>query len=279
MNNKLYPCLWFDGKGKEAAEFYCSIFENSKITADTPIVVIFELCGKKFMGLNGGPMFTITPAISMFVTCANDAEIEKYWNRLSEGGTAMMPLDKYPWAEKYGWIKDKFGMTWQLMIADVSQTGQKINTAFLFTNKQFGNAKKAIDFYTSVFPGSKKHHQELYTTGEPAPEGYLKFGHFTLNGELFSAMDGPGSHDFNFSEGLSLVVECKDQEEIDYYWEKLTAGGSESQCGWLKDKFGVSWQIVPAVLGKLMSAPEKAQRVMQVVMKSKKFNIEELENA
>lgn len=285
MNNKLYPCLWFDGRGKEAAEFYCSIFsagpggENSKITTDTAMVVNFELCGKKFMGLNGGPMFTITPSISMFVTCVNNAEIEKYWNKLSEGGTVMMPLDKYPWAEKYGWIKDKFRMTWQLMIGDTSQAGQKINTAFLFANEQFGNAKKAIEFYTTIFPNSTTHHQELYTAGEPAPEGYLKFGHFTLNGELFSAMDGPGNHAFNFSEGLSLVVECENQNEIDNYWEKLTAEGEESKCGWLKDKFGVSWQIIPAALGRLMTDPDKAQRVMQKVMQSVKFNIAELENA
>lgn len=278
MNNKLYPCLWFDGKGKEAAEFYCSIFEDSKITTDTPMVVNFELCGKKFMGLNGGPMFTITPSISMFVTCNND-EIETYWNKLSEDGTTMMPLDKYPWAEKYGWIKDKFGMTWQLMTGDANQTGQKINTAFLFTNEQFGKAKDAFSFYTSIFPNSKIHHQELYAAGEPAPEGYLKFGHFTLHNEIFSAMDGPGTHAFNFSEGLSIVVQCETQDEIDNYWEKLTAGGEESRCGWLKDKFGVSWQIIPSVLGKLMTDPEKSQQVMQVVMRSVKFNITELENA
>jgi len=279
MNNKIYPCLWFDGNAKEAAEFYVSIFENSKITTDTLMVVNFELCSKKFMGLNGGPMFTINPSISMFVTCNGEEEIEKYWKLLSEGGTAMMPLDKYPWAEKYGWIKDKFGMTWQLMTGDVNQTGQKINTAFLFTNEQFGKAIAAIKLYTSIFPNSKIHHQELYTAGEAAPQGYLKFGHFTLNEELFSAMDGPGNHAFKFSEGLSLVVECENQNEIDKYWEKLTAGGVESKCGWLKDQFGVSWQIIPAVLGKLMRDPEKAKRVMQVVMQSVKFNIAELENA
>lgn len=279
MNNKLHPCLWFEGKGKEAAEFYCSIFDNSTITADTPMVVNFELCGKKFMALNGGPMFPITPSISIFVTCADNKEIENYWNKLCEGVTAMMPLDKYPWAEKYGWIKDKFGMTWQLMIGDVKETSQKINTAFLFANEQFGKAKDAINFYTSIFPNSKIHHQELYTAGEPAPEGYLKFGHFTLNNEIFSAMDGPGVHQFNFSEGLSLVVECDTQNEIDEYWEKLTAGGEESRCGWLKDKFGVSWQIIPTVLGKLMNDPEKAERVMPVLMRSVKFNIAELENA
>ncbi|MEO5967647.1 MAG: VOC family protein, partial [Ferruginibacter sp.] len=99
------------------------------------------------------------------------------------------------------------------------------------------------------------------------------------NGELFSAMDGSGNNEFDFNEGLSLVVECIDQKEIDYYWNKLTSGGKEGQCGWVKDKFGVSWQIVPANLGKVMTNPERSQRVMKVIMQSKKFNIEELENA
>jgi predicted 3-demethylubiquinone-9 3-methyltransferase (glyoxalase superfamily) len=165
----------------------------------------------------------------MFVTCTKE-EIETYWNKLSEGGTAMMALDKYPWAEKYGWLKDKFGMTWQLMTGDVNQTGQKINTAFLFANEHFGKAKDAINFYTSIFPDSTIQHQELYTAGEPVPEGYLKFGHFTLNNELFSAMDGPGDHQFSFSEGLSLVVECETQKEIDHYWEKLTADGKKANA-------------------------------------------------
>lgn len=280
MNNSIYPCLWFDGKAKEAAVFYNGVFSNAKIISENPIVSIFELHGKKFMGLNGGPMFTINPSISMFVTCTDDAEIEKYWNRLTEGGMVMMPLDKYPWAEKYGWVKDKYGMTWQLMIDDLSQVSQKINTAFLFSNKQFGKAKEAIDLYISIFPNSTAHHQELYKEGEGQPVGYLKFGHFTLNGELFAAMDGPGDHAFEFGEGLSIVVDCDTQEQIDHYWNALTSdGGKESQCGWLKDKFGVSWQIVPTILGKLMSDPEKSPRVMQAFMKMKKFDIEALLNA
>jgi predicted 3-demethylubiquinone-9 3-methyltransferase (glyoxalase superfamily) len=286
MNNQIYPCLWFDGKAREAATFYCSVFsagpggEDSKITADNPMVVTFELAGKKFMGLNGGPMFTINPSISMFVTCSSNNEIVNYWNKLSEGGSPLMQLDKYPWSEKYGWIKDKFGMTWQLMMGDVAQTGQKINTSFLFANEQYGKAREAIELYTSIFPSAKIHHQELYKAGEGQPEGYLKFGHFTLNNEIFAAMDGPGDHQFNFGEGLSIVVNCDTQEEIDRYWDKLTSnGGTESQCGWLKDKFGVSWQIVPTVLGKLMSDPEKSPRVIQAFMKMKKFNIEALLNA
>ena len=140
MTNQLYPCLWFDGQAKAAADFYCSIFPNSKIISQNPMVTIWELNGKRFMGLNGGPMYKFSPA-------------------------------------------------------------------------------------------------------------------------------------------TSFVVECEDQKEIDYYWEKLGEGGTYSKCGWLDDKYGVSWQIVPAILGKLMSDPEKSQRVIAAFMKMTKFEIEKLVNA
>jgi predicted 3-demethylubiquinone-9 3-methyltransferase (glyoxalase superfamily) len=137
MSNPIYPCLWFDGQAKEAADFYCTVFKDSKILSENSMVVNFELNGKKFMALNGGPHF-------------------------------------------------------------------------------------------------------------------------------------------KFNEAVSFVVECDTQEEIDHYWNKLTEGGSESMCGWLKDKYGVSWQIVPAILGKLMSDPERAPRVTQAFLKMKKFDIEAL---
>ena len=141
MDNQIFPCLWYDGNAKSAAEFYCSVFKNSRILEDTPMVVIFELNGNRVMGLNGGPHF-------------------------------------------------------------------------------------------------------------------------------------------KFSEAVSFVVNCEDQEEIDYYWEKLTAdGGQESMCGWLKDKYGFSWQIVPSIISKLMSDPDKAQRVMQVIMGMKKLDIQKLVDA
>jgi len=141
MTNQIYPCLWFDNQAQDAAKFYCSVFKNSKITADNQMVVAFELNGKKFIGLNAGPQF-------------------------------------------------------------------------------------------------------------------------------------------QFNEAISFVVDCETQEEIDYYWNKLTAdGGNEGSCDWLKDKFGVSWQIVPTVLPKLLSDPGKAQKVMQAYMQMKKFDIKTLENA
>ena len=140
MPKQIYPCLWFDGQAKTAAEFYCSIFKDSKMLADTPMVVTFELNGNKFMGLNGGPQF-------------------------------------------------------------------------------------------------------------------------------------------KFNEAVSFVVNCDTQDEIDYYWDKLTAGGEESRCGWLKDKFGVSWQIVPTIIAALMSDPAKAERVVKAFMNMKKLDIEILKNA
>ena len=276
MKNDLYPCLWFNGQAKEAANFYASAFDDSKITSENPLVVMFELNGMKFMGLNGGPQFNINPSISFFIFCNNREEVERKWNILSEGGNVLMALDKYPWSEMYGWCQDKFGVNWQLMIG---QDEQKILPAFMFTQENSGRAEEAINFYTSIFDDSKINMVSKYEKGEQDVEGYIKHAQFTINGQRFVAMDSSGPHKFTFNEGLSIVVSCDTQEQIDYYWEKLSDGGQKSQCGWLKDKFGVSWQIVPAVLGKLMSNPEKREKVMGVVMKSKKFDIAELENA
>jgi len=280
MNNNIYPCLWFDGKAKEAAEFYCNIFANSKITADTPMVVQFEIEGKRIMGLNGGPMFKITPAISLFVTCESDAEIENIYHKLIAGGSAMMPLDKYPWSEKYAWVVDQFGMTWQLMRGNLPVEGQKIITSFLFVGEQYGKAQDAIKKYTGIFPHSAINDVQVYCEAEGQPAGTLKFGQFDLTQETFAAMDGFGAHEFKFSEGVSIVVNCDTQQEIDHYWSKLIeGGGEESMCGWLKDCFGVSWQIVPKILGNLMADPEKGQRVMQALMKMRKLDIATLTNA
>lgn len=279
MNNTIYPCLWFDGNAKEAAAFYCTIFKNSKITTDTPMVVTFGLNGKRCMGLNGGPMFTINPSISFFVKCESINEVDEIWNKLTEGGKILMAIDKYPWSERYGWVQDKFGVTWQLMMHTIADAAFSITPAMLFTGNQFGKAESAIKFYSSVFDNSAMGTLSHYPDGDQNA-GKIMYSEFRLNNYEIIAMDGPGAHEFSFNEAISFVVDCNTQEEIDYFWNKLAAdGGQESQCGWLKDKFGVSWQIVPAVLGKLMTDPEKAPRVMQAFIKMKKFDIAALMNA
>ena len=278
MTNNIHPCLWFDGQAKAAADFYCSIFKDSKITADTPMVVNFELNGKKFMGLNGGPMFKFTPAISIFVTCESINETNYTWDKLIDGGKALMPIDKYPWSERYGWVQDKFGFTWQVSVVNNEGDKQKIRPSLLFTGNQFGNAEEAIKFYTSVFDNSSTDLLILYPE-EDNNAGKVMYAEFKLNQHDFIAMDGPGVHDYTFNEAVSFVVECDTQTQIDYFWNKLTEQGQESRCGWLKDKFGVSWQIVPTILGKLMSDPSKSGRVMQAFMQMKKFDIEKSMNA
>ena len=274
MKNSIHPCLWFDGNAKEAATFYCSIFSNSKITVDTPMVVNFELMGKKFMGLNGGPMFKINPSISIFVYCKTADETDEIYNRLADGGEPLMHIGKYDWSERYGWIKDRFGVTWQVMLS----AEEKICPSLLFTGDKFGKAEEAINFYTTVFDNSTVDAMHHYPNETPFA-GKVLFSDFNLNQYNITAMDGPGEHAYTFNEAVSIVVECDTQEEIDYYWNKLTEGGEESRCGWLKDKFGISWQIVPAILGRLMSDPEKGARVIQAFMQMKKFNIKKLMEA
>jgi len=279
MENAIYPCLWFDGKAKEAAEFYCSVFNDSVITDENPIVVIFESAGQKFMCLNGGPQFNFNPSISFFVVCETEAEIEKAWTSLLEGGSVLMPLDKYEWSAKYGWLQDRFGVNWQLSFGKLEDVGQKFTPVLMFTGDQNGKAEQAFQFYTSVFDNSSIRGVLRYNKGENDEEGAVKHAQFSLGKQVFMAMDSSFPHQFSFNEAISFVVECETQEEIDYYWDKLSAVPEAEQCGWLKDQYGVSWQIVPNILGKLMSDPSKSERVLKAFLQMKKFEIDKLINA
>jgi predicted 3-demethylubiquinone-9 3-methyltransferase (glyoxalase superfamily) len=273
MPQSIYPCLWFDAKAKEAAEFYCRSFQNARITAENPFVVSFELNGYRFIGINGGPQFTMNPSVSFFAIAENSDALTTQWQQLSEGGKVMMPLGSYPWAEQYGWCQDKYGVNWQLMLSQTMTPGQ-IFPCFMFTQANNGKAQEAMDFYTTLFPGSGIVSTNRYQPGEPDVEGNIKHAQFTLNGVLFAIMESSGAHVFTFNEATSIVVSCDTQEEIDRYWTALTAnGGEESRCGWLKDRFGVSWQIVPTILETLMTDPVKMPKVSQAFMQMKKFDI------
>ena len=272
--------MWFDGNAKDAATFYCTVFNNANITSDTPIMITFNLAGQNFMGLNGGPMYKPNASVSFYVVCESLDEIDNTWQKLAEGGNVLMPLNKYPWSEKYGWLNDKYGISWQLSLGKLTDIGQKITTVLMFTQQQAGKAENAIRFYTSVFKDSSTKLIARYEAGESDVEGTIKHAQFILGGQLFMALDSSLPHLFSFTEGISLVVPCNTQQEIDFYWNKLTEGGEESMCGWLKDQFGVSWQIVPDALGSLVTGePEKAGRVMQVMLQMKKFDLDKLINA
>jgi predicted 3-demethylubiquinone-9 3-methyltransferase (glyoxalase superfamily) len=152
---------------------------------------------------------------------------------------------------------------------------QKITT-FLTFNDQ---AEEAINFYTSIFDNSKIVSTTRYGDAGPGPKGSLMSATFELAGQQFMALNGGPS--FTFAQGISLFVSCETQEEVDEYWEKLSEGGAEGPCGWLTDKFGVSWQVVPRVLGEMLNDedPEKAKRVMNAMLQMSKIEIEGLRRA
>ncbi|HSD14445.1 MAG TPA: VOC family protein [Flavobacterium sp.] len=278
MKNPIYPCLWFGTNAKEAADFYCTVFNDSKITAENPIVVTFESAGQKFMCLNGGAEFPLNPSISFFVVCETEAEVDKAWNILIEGGAVLMALDSYEWSKKYGWVQDKFGVSWQLSFGKLTDVGQKFTPTLMFTESVHGKSEEAINFYTSIFKNSDIVGILRYTEDDHDVTGTIKHAQFKLNNNVFMAMDSALAKGFGFNEAISFVVECEDQAEIDFFWEKLTDGGKESMCGWLADKYGVSWQIIPEILNELMSNPEKSQKVVEAFLKMKKFDIATLLN-
>lgn len=295
---KIVPHLWFDKEAKEAAEFYTSLFPNSQITNvntlhDTPSgdcdVVSFDLWGYSFMAISAGPLFKFNPSISFMVNFDpsqdKDAKsrIDEIWAKLLEGGKALMPLDKYPFSERYGWVQDKYGLTWQLILTDPKGEERPIILpAIMFVGDMSGKAEEATDFYLSIFKDSKRGAIARYPAGmDPDTEGTVMFTDVKLEGQWFAAMDSGRVHDFKLNEAVSLIVHCDNQEEIDYYWEKLSAVPESEQCGWLKDKYGVSWQIVPREMDEMMSkgSREQIDRVTQAFLPMKKFDIEELKKA
>ncbi len=294
---KITPHFWFDTQAKEAAALYTSLFPQSSVTSTSTItgtpsgdcdIVTFDLAGQECMAISAGPYFKINPAISLFTIFDTEADIEKTWNALIDGGKALMEYQAYPWADKYGWLQDRYGLSWQLSWRkdggapfDAAQGKQRITPLLMFTQKISGKTKEAIEMYASIFPDSSTDMLVPYEKGEGDTEGFIKHSRFTLDGYGLMAMDSSGPHEFVFNEGISLIVNCDSQEEIDYYWGKLSAVPESEQCGWLKDKYGVSWQIVPKAMNEMMAkgTPEQIDRVTQAFLKMKKFDIATLQKA
>lgn len=288
---RIRPHLWYDTEAPDAADLYVSTFPDSKITSavtlhDTPSgdvpIVAFELFGQPFQAISAGPLFRFTPAISFLISCESRDEVDAYWKQLADGGTEMMPLGAYPFSEWYGWTQDRYGLSWQVMHTGARDISQKITPMLLFAGDLAGKAEEAVHFYASVFPASSVSNLDRWGAGEGSErEGTIKHGAFTLDGHAFNAMDSAGPHDFTFNEAVSLVVDCRDQAEIDRYWQALSAVPEAEQCGWLKDRFGVSWQIVPTAMDEMMErgTPEQMARVTEAFLQMKKFDLVVLREA
>ncbi|RPF54438.1 VOC family protein [Aquisalibacillus elongatus] len=297
-NQKIVPHLWFDDQANEAAEFYTSIFPDSAITNlstvnDTPSgdsdIVSFNLAGFSFMAINGGPHFQFNPSISFFVNFDPSKDpnakenLDSLWDNLAQGGEPLMPLQEYPFSKRYGWIQDKYGLTWQLILKSEEDEEQPfIMPSMMFVQDMAGKAEEATDYYLSVFNDSERGSLARYPSGmEPEQEGTVMYTDFMLENQWFAAMDSAQQHDFKFNEAISLLVKCENQDEIDYYWDRLSSDPTAEQCGWLKDPYGVSWQVWPEVMGEMLSEAEGEQkeRLTQTFLQMKKFDIRKLEEA
>ncbi|MES2779208.1 MAG: VOC family protein [Bacteroidota bacterium] len=302
---KIIPHLWFDKEAVEAAAFYTSVFPQSKVTHTTTIhntpsgdcdIVSFVLWNKEFMAISAGPLFKLNPSVSfmvnfdplLFGTSADNETValetlNTAWDKLSEGGKVLMPIDSYPFSKRYGWLQDKYGVSWQLIFTDPEGDSRPaILPSLMYTGNRCGKAEEARAFYLSVFNNAQQGSIHRYPQGmEPDKEGTVMHTDFRLEDTWFVAMDSAQEHGFDFNEAISFMVTCKNQDEIDYYWEKLSAVPESEQCGWLKDKYGVSWQITSSEMEKMMQegTQEQIDRITEAFMPMKKIEIAKIKKA
>jgi predicted 3-demethylubiquinone-9 3-methyltransferase (glyoxalase superfamily) len=216
--------------------------------------------------------------VSFFLNCETQREIDDVWEKLGEGGSVLMELGEYPFSDRFGWLADKFGVSWQV---NLKSRTQKITPFLMFVGEQHGKAEEAMNLYMSLFERSRIVSFERYDEGEEAPEGTVKHAAFLLDGQEFMAIDSNYDHQFTFTPAISFFVNCETQEEVDKLWDTFADGGEKQPCGWVTDRYGVTWQVVPTVLGELLQDedPEKAKRVMQAMLKMQKLDIKALQEA
>jgi predicted 3-demethylubiquinone-9 3-methyltransferase (glyoxalase superfamily) len=288
---KIQPTLWYDGAAEDALRLYASLVLGSAVgrvarfpeagtevhgqPSGSVMTVEARLGDTQVVGLNGGPQFSFTPALSLFVTLDTEADVDRVWEGLVDGGRVLMPLGRYDWRPRYGWLADRWGLTWQVALRAEEAPPRTVVPALLFGGERAGQAETALRHYAGVFPGSRIDHV-LHRD-----DGLLMHGAVRLGDEPLTAMDSPEPHAFDFSEAVSLMVLCEDQAEIDRYWTALSAVPEAEACGWLKDRFGVSWQIVPRGLDAMFADPDptRVERIMNRFLTMKKIDIPTLEAA
>lgn len=289
-SQKIVPNLWCNNNAKEVAEFYGAVFPNSSVHAVTNypktaeegladfqasmageiLTIDFSLAGYEFTAINAGPEFVPTPANSFMVNFDPGRDdnarmqLEVLWKKLSEDGVVLMPLQKYDFSEYYGWVQDKHGVSWQLILTKPEGDERPfIIPSLLFGGPHQNRAAEARAYYLDVFRNSRAGSLVLYEAdAAPVRKGDVMFSDFQLEGQWFVAMDSGVEQGITFTEAVSYSIACEDQAEIDYYWSKLSAHPANEQCGWCKDRFGVSWQIVPATMGELMQKPGAYKTMM-----------------
>jgi predicted 3-demethylubiquinone-9 3-methyltransferase (glyoxalase superfamily) len=297
LSSRIIPCIWLDGQAEEAAGFYLRTFRHGRIVATShypesgnnpsgkppgsPLTTEIELEGQRFTLLNGGPMFTLNPSISFFIRVDTPAEADRLFAALADGGGALMPIGEYPWSPRYGWVQDRYGVSWQVIAGPRPQGGAAtIVPCLMFSGAQHGCAEDAMNLYADIFPRGRIDSAERYAADE-GPTGSIKHGRFRLDGQEMVAMDSHLAHGITFNEALSLQVMCEDQATVDRYWDALGAGGEHGPCGWLKDRFGLSWQVVPEEIERWLTSKETAarDRAFHAMLEMTKLDIAALQKA
>ena len=288
---KIVPHLWFDTQAVEAANWYVSLFEHSRILRVSSLegtpsgkvdTVEFELDGVAFSAISAGPFFSLNASVSLMVTCRSVEEVDRLYANLSQGATELMPLGEYPFSKRYVWLADRYGANWQLACFETDEITQKIRPNLLFAGDVCGKAETALAFYQRVFSESALGFVNHYLPGEAHDaRAKINYSELTLLGSQFVLMDHGAGGDEAFNEAFSFLVLCEDQAEIDAYWAALSAVPEAEQCGWLKDRFGVSWQIVPAEMAGVLASlsGDAKRRYTEAFLQMKKLDIEALRQA
>ena len=274
MDQVITPAIWCDGTADEAAQFYTDIFRDASVTEQAPgIAATVSIHGFKLSLINGGNQYTPNPSISCILNFdpllfGGEEQARTYldelYERLSTGGV-LMELGEYPFSPRYAWVRDRFGMTWQLMLTDPDGDPRPfVIPSFMFGGTNHTHAEEATDAWIALFDNSRRGALYRYEEGGPLDAGTVMFTDFTLRGTWMAATDSGTFHDFTFTPGVSMIVSCRDQEEIDRYWAGLSAVPEAERCGWCVDRWGVSWQVVPHNIAELMAEAATRDKILQM---------------
>ena len=274
MDQVITPAMWCDGTADEAAQFYADVFRDASIAEQVPgLAATVSIHGFRLSLINGGNQYAPNPSISCILNFdpllfggeeqARDY-LDELYERLSTGGV-LMELGEYPFSPRYAWVRDSFGMTWQLMLTDPDGDPRPfVIPSFMFGGTNHANAEEATDAWIALFDNSRRGVLYRYEEGGPLDAGTVMFTDFTLRGTWMAATDSGTFHDFTFTPGVSMIVSCRDQEEIDRYWAGLSAVPEAERCGWCVDRWGVSWQVVPHNIAELMADAATRDKILHM---------------
>ena len=274
MDQLITPAIWCDGNADEAARFYADVFREGSVVEQVPgYAATVSIHGFRLSLINGSDQYTPNPSISCILNFdpllfggeeQARAYLDELYERLSAGGV-LMELGEYPFSPRYAWVRDRFGMTWQLMLTDpAGEPRPFILPAFMFGGTNHANAEEATEAWIALFDDARRGALYRYEEGGPMEAGTVMFTDFTLRGTWMTARDSGPSHNLIFTPGVSMIVSCRDQEEIDHYWAGLSAVPEAERCGWCVDRWGVSWQVVPHNIAELMADAATREKILHM---------------